>query len=444
MLAALRADASALGGIVRRMASLDCLQALAALAASPGYCAPTLLPDEHPATIDIRGGRHPLVAARLAGRGAAFVPNDTALGGSGGDGGGGGDSDGADGGGGGSGGGDGGGGGGGDDGDGSEGGQAGVRCGGDAPRALVLMGPNMGGKSCYARQVGLIVLLAQLGSYVPADACALTPMRALFTRMGAADQLCRGRSTFQNELAEAAEALRNLGPRTLLLLDELGRGTSTHDGATISASNPTPTPTPAPIPAPIPHPNPSLPSPNPDSNPNPDQARPSHTRHSSTWRRGAACSASSSRTTPPSPRSPRRAQPPSACVTWRRYREAARLLPPWRARRARRARRPRRPRRARWLGCRCSRCTASRWALGRAPSRCASARLLVYRQGCSAPLPRRPSGCRGCTSSSGGGNTPRSSCGSRRRSCVPATRRVRTQARKPDCRCCCDCRKTRG
>ena len=94
VLAALRADASALGGIVRRMASLDCLQALAALAASPGYCAPTLLPDEHPATIDIRGGRHPLVAARLAGRGAAFVPNDTALGGSGGDGGGGGDSDG--------------------------------------------------------------------------------------------------------------------------------------------------------------------------------------------------------------------------------------------------------------------------------------------------------------------------------------------------------------
>ena len=135
------------------------------------------------------------------------------------------------------------------------------------------MGPNMGGKSCYARQVGLIVLLAQLGSYVPADACALTPMRALFTRMGAADQLCRGRSTFQNELAEAAEALRNLGPRTLLLLDELGRGTSTHDGATISASNPTPTP----IPAPIPHPNPNLslsPSPNPTSNPNPDQARP--------------------------------------------------------------------------------------------------------------------------------------------------------------------------
>ena len=155
-------------------------------------------------------------------------------------------------------------GGGGGGGDGSGGGQAG---------ALVLMGPNMGGKSCYARQVGLIVLLAQLGSYVPADACALTPMRALFTRMGAADQLCRGRSTFQNELAEAAEALQNLGPRTLLLLDELGRGTSTHDGATISASTPPPPPIPAPIPHP--HPNPSLsPSPNPNSNPNPDQARP--------------------------------------------------------------------------------------------------------------------------------------------------------------------------
>ena len=117
------------------------------------------------------------------------------------------------------------------------------------------------------------MLLAQLGSYVPADACALTPMRALFTRMGAADQLCRGRSTFQNELAEAAEALRNLGPRTLLLLDELGRGTSTHDGATISASTPPPTPIPAPIPHP--NPNPSLsPSPNPNSNPTPDQARP--------------------------------------------------------------------------------------------------------------------------------------------------------------------------
>ena len=78
------------------------------------------------------------------------------------------------------------------------------------------------------------MLLAQLGSYVPADACTLTPMRALYTRMGAADQLCRGRSTLQNELTEAAEALRGLGPRTLLLLDELGRGTSTHDGAAIA------------------------------------------------------------------------------------------------------------------------------------------------------------------------------------------------------------------
>ena len=215
LLACLRAtDADALGALARRVARLDCLQSLARLAASPGWCRPRILPDDAPPTLRIRNGRHPLIEARL--RLGGFVANDTGLGGAGdgdgdGDGGGGGSSDGG-------------------------GGLMVPAPPPPPPRGLVLMGPNMGGKSSYARQVAVIALLAQLGSYVPADACALTPFEAVHTRFGARDQLALGRSSFFCEMAEAAEALRaaEASPRVLLLLDELGRGTSTHDGAAVS------------------------------------------------------------------------------------------------------------------------------------------------------------------------------------------------------------------
>lgn len=92
----------------------------------------------------------------------------------------------------------------------------------------------MGGKSCFVRQVALLVILAQLGSWVPAKSMRWTPLDSIFTRMGATDTVLKGQSTFLVELLETAEALRRATPRSLVILDELGRGTSTHDGAAIA------------------------------------------------------------------------------------------------------------------------------------------------------------------------------------------------------------------
>ena len=160
------------------LAELDTLAALAERAAALAWSAPTLV--EEPRLV-IEAGRHPVVE-RFAD--APFVPNDLKL--------------------------------------------------DAARRMLIITGPNMGGKSTYMRQAALIVLLAHIGSYVPADALTVGPIDRIFTRIGAADDLAGGRSTFMVEMTEAANILHNATARSLILLDEVGRGTSTFDGLSLA------------------------------------------------------------------------------------------------------------------------------------------------------------------------------------------------------------------
>jgi len=101
-------------------------------------------------------------------------------------------------------------------------------------RMLMITGPNMGGKSTYMRQVTLIVLMAHIGSYVPADAAIIGPIDRIFTRIGAHDDLSTGRSTFMVEMTEAANILNNATANSLVLMDEIGRGTSTFDGLSLA------------------------------------------------------------------------------------------------------------------------------------------------------------------------------------------------------------------
>jgi DNA mismatch repair protein MutS len=162
------------------IAHIDALSSLAEVAARHGYVKPTLTNDD---IIDIRGGRHPIVEQSI-GR-DNFVPNDTHL------------------------------------------------CNRDN-QLIVLTGPNMSGKSTYLRQVALIILLAQIGSFVPADSANIGTVDRIFTRIGAQEDLAAGQSTFMVEMTEAANILNNATPRSFIILDEIGRGTSTYDGLSIA------------------------------------------------------------------------------------------------------------------------------------------------------------------------------------------------------------------
>ena len=162
------------------VAEVDVLCSLAAVAAQQGYCRPEITTGPE---IVIRDGRHPVVEQVLTD--ALFVPNDTELGGSG-------------------------------------------------NQVAILTGPNMAGKSTYMRQVALMVIMAQMGSFVPARAARIGIVDRVFTRIGASDDLTSGQSTFMVEMSEVAAILKYATARSLLILDEIGRGTSTYDGMAIA------------------------------------------------------------------------------------------------------------------------------------------------------------------------------------------------------------------
>ena len=164
------------------IAELDVICSLAEAADRENYCKPTVTDD---GVIRIEGGRHPVVEKML--ETGSFVPNDTLL-----------DM--------------------------------------DENRLAVITGPNMAGKSTYMRQVALIVLMAQIGSFVPADSAVIGIADRIFTRVGASDDLAAGQSTFMVEMSEVAAILENATERSLLILDEIGRGTSTFDGLSIAWS----------------------------------------------------------------------------------------------------------------------------------------------------------------------------------------------------------------
>lgn len=170
--------------VARSVAAVDVLAGLAEVAVLQGYCCPQVSPSRE---ITIVEGRHPVVEQSLPA--GLFVPNCTNLG---------------------------------------------DAARGPSPDLIVLTGPNASGKSCYLRQVGLIQLMAQMGSFVPARAASLGICDRIFTRVGAVDDLATGQSTFMVEMNETANILNHATPRSLVLLDEIGRGTATFDGLSIA------------------------------------------------------------------------------------------------------------------------------------------------------------------------------------------------------------------
>ncbi|HXF70574.1 MAG TPA: DNA mismatch repair protein MutS, partial [Thermoflexus sp.] len=169
-----------LQGVARRLAELDVYQALAEAAARYGYTRPIV---EESDRIEIREGRHPMVERYLP-PGESFVPNDAEL--------------------------------------------------SHSRRLIILTGPNLSGKSVYIRQVALITLMAQMGSFVPARSARIGVVDRLFARVGASDDITAGISTFMAEMLETAYILRHATPRSLVILDEVGRGTGTYDGISLA------------------------------------------------------------------------------------------------------------------------------------------------------------------------------------------------------------------
>ncbi|XP_026199618.1 DNA mismatch repair protein Msh3 isoform X2 [Anabas testudineus] len=167
---------------ISHLATMDCLFSLAEVAKQGDYCRPEVCQSQP--QIIIREGRHPAIDL-LMGEHNQYVANHTEL-------------------------------------------------QGDGRRTMIITGPNMGGKSSYIRQVALICIMAQMGSYVPASEAQLGVLDGIYTRMGASDNIYKGRSTFMEELTEASEIISRATERSLVILDELGRGTSTHDGIAIA------------------------------------------------------------------------------------------------------------------------------------------------------------------------------------------------------------------
>jgi DNA mismatch repair protein MutS len=172
-------ETKSLQSTARALATLDALASLAETATRRNYVAPILHDGDE---IEIKGGRHPIVEAFLS---ETFIPND-------------------------------------------------LKMNNSTDRLLIITGPNMGGKSTILRQIALIQILAQIGSFVPAASAKLPVTDRIWTRVGASDDLASGRSTFMVEMTETATILHNATPRSLILLDEIGRGTSTFDGLSIA------------------------------------------------------------------------------------------------------------------------------------------------------------------------------------------------------------------
>ncbi|KAK2973087.1 hypothetical protein RJ640_023017 [Escallonia rubra] len=167
---------------VQALAALDCLHSLAILSRNKNYVRPVFVNNNEPVQIQISSGRHPVMETILQDN---FVPNDTNL-------------------------------------------------HADEEYCQIITGPNMGGKSCYIRQVALIAIMAQVGSFVPASSAKLYVLDGIHTRMGASDSIQHGRSTFLEELSETSHIVHTSSARSLVIIDELGRGTSTHDGVAIA------------------------------------------------------------------------------------------------------------------------------------------------------------------------------------------------------------------